>query len=360
MRLAFVCFKLNLPSTWTTHDLASIAESLGHEALILELPNGRATPSSLRAAIVDADPDALLAVNLTRRNLGGAVPRSLPMAAFMMDGCDDIDTRAFADAFNDTRLDIMTGYVDSLPASGYDPARLHPLTVPIDPLKFFDRHRFSTTPPPDTYFFAGSRGYDPADHAKSRRQWYETKRISLPGVLSVIDKLKAEQSGSPVPLHHWTVEEILLSDPSILSLSKTMPRVEWEMFMRVHFHFPIYEAIFRQAAVRSLMASGKKVTVCGGGWDANPEFSSIARPPIPHGRELADAYASHSRSLHMSSLFDTSHHRMSEILLSGGTLLTMGRSDPIERRWTVREAESFISDQRSALAPLFNCDLFHR
>jgi hypothetical protein len=166
-------------------------------------------------------------------------------------------------------------------------------------------------------FFASGRGFPLPAIVNMGANNYHKIGVDTEDVMAGALEIKKRYDMGANVMSMAECEDIFLNAGESIHRFKVLNPNGWPINFEIYFWWHVHEALWRQVIVRRLRLAGNEVHVAGGGWFDNDEFKDIASPHIMHGKDLAEAYASHSMALHIGG---PAHHRMAEILLSGGTV----------------------------------------
>lgn len=325
MRILIPVFNIRDPAYSTSEDLRDILMSLGHKAGYMLIHPGSAR-SDVMAAIKGMKYDLVLCVNHTRRMLWDVFPKEIPFITLLMDTVWGMREKSVVAAFNDRPCDKIFGYVEHLKPFGYDPGKLVETDIPVSPVKFHPPDNMA--PHDHGLFFASGKGWpiemmvkamEPA--CLNNHTCFLTKHDLL-GMANTLRSLYDNecQTMCADDFSVWVQSQ----EPSLKSTAERMGG-DWPLWCLMFLYWRMHEHVYRQSVVRNLIRRGLALRVAGDGWTDNPEFYDIAMPAIKHGRELASWYFNAGSSLHANGGGCVNHHRITEIMLSGGRPIVLDK-----------------------------------
>ncbi|MBF0140280.1 MAG: glycosyltransferase family 1 protein [Magnetococcales bacterium] len=310
LRVFFITSRFTTYLQYCTRDLCEGFESLGYACHVFkEGPydgmNNRVEP--LLKKLVEFKPDVIITISYLRYETP-AIPEHIPFISWVQDILGGISRGEFLDRINDKDIILSEMHHDELELAGYK-----------NYIKFptLSNDRLFNMPPSVEY------DYD----------------ISFVAHYSDIPSLANKQINDFV----YNIMENTLLEPQddprhgITRVQDYIDIIEpyiKETFPGISLGFQDYRSISRQAGnqiwrkkiLRWIIEGGYALSIFGLDWDRHPLFKPYAKGPTPHGNGSVLVYNRSRINLQLNP-FTTLHHRVFEVIGSGGFLL-LGRIDP--------------------------------
>lgn len=344
-----VLIPVSMHTTYLKHTAADLAEAfaqLGCECRVL-MERDESTvlsQSSNLRAIIDFDPDLILAINYTRSALGDAVPSDIPFVCWVQDAMAHLFDHRIGGSLGDR--DFIVGMVKTELVEQFDYPKEQTRWMPMIASK--------------SKFSASSAASSARGRFESEIAWV-THQSEHPDLLCsrLISDMKANAPDAAARF------EEVLGETNRIVTTRPHARIFLELHRLVDEAFfptgipadahglrsnmlntlviPYAERVFRHQVARwaADLASrhGWRFKLYGNGWENHPQLAEFAAGPIEHGEELSACYRGSVVHLH-ASLNQVMHQRVSECLLSGGL--------PICR--VARDAYAMMNNQAAAWA----------
>lgn len=337
-------------STFIRHAAADLARSLedaGHTARILMEPDAHShlTNVAFLHEIRAFEPDLVVQINYTRRNLGNLAPEGLPWVTWVQDAMSHLFDKAVGESQGAT--DFLAGNLrdDLFQFFGYARARaMHAPMVASEhkfhagPITGAQRDRFAC----DLAFVSHHSQTPEAMHrvklaeARSAR-WLERAIEELyplldeligcaPGVRPVGQGVGMTGAMGPLTRRlEGLCERVLTSvgqEPSDRNLAQLMSLYAHPMADRMLRHQTIgwADALARER--------GWSFKLFGRGWERHPTLGARAGGELTHGDDLRACYQAARAHLHVSA-HTIVHQRVFECAMSGGVPLCRLQGDDL-------------------------------
>ncbi|OGV53909.1 MAG: hypothetical protein A2X49_15630 [Lentisphaerae bacterium GWF2_52_8] len=331
-------------------DLQRLLIKLGYECGVCRIDDPRDCLKHLRKEVADCKPDMIVAINQLRRDFNDIFPKEIPFVTWVQDNCDNIHRIELAEIWRKNPLDYIFGYVDELLKYAYPPERLCYLTTIVSPEKF--RPRELSASDLEKYAcdicFASEKSEDIYTYIRYHVMFaYQRFGLKEEDLFELADALYA----------HYQQGGKLRGFAQFDQFMKGMPKLAPAYFGANHdgflilFYWHIAERIFRHVTLDMILATGAKLHLYGGGWEANAKYRKYAKGILPHGPELSKAYQAAKFSLHVNS-FETFHHRPLEILMGGGRPLA--RCSMTGGTPRIFDPASYAALQQESVAEIFD------
>lgn len=298
----------------TADGLASLLRSAGRRAHVTRVARpavDETTVAAIESALRPFPERDVLVINHTRQSLSPALDKVRHVVSYMQDESTALAGRE--DEWNRCE-DHIIGFTTQARGLGYESDRCIETPMFQCPFMFGESAGVRELP---LLFLASNKGDDPLEH-----YWRSTIRAmpQLEGKLSAegAARMLAAMREASMALDRPTTFEglrhaMLAAGGPVASLW-----TEFGEFPRFNIlmYWHIYERVYRQTVSARLLKAGAPLRVAGDGWRANPAFVRVAEPTLPR-RKLKSYYQGCKWSLHLNSSGGY-HHRLAEILLSGG------------------------------------------
>jgi hypothetical protein len=314
-------------STFLRHsaeDLAAALRAQGFKAEVLVEADSHSRMAGLAylRAADRLDPDLVVSLNTTRKQMHGVVPANTPFVCWIQDRM----ARLFHEEEGRAQgaLDFLVGHMfgELFARFGYprDRAWSHP--VPVSGAKFTPepapadlRERFAC----DVAYV--SHQSEPAEMMLERFCAACRDNPLMERFLRELFPLLVEAVEAPGDTPHWKRWEaagvtLLLRDPRYRAVQRPALWAE--------FCGPLAERIIRMQtlewAADICRRRGWRMRLFGKGWDRHPTLGAFASGPLEHGEAVRAAYQAARVHLHASTQTG-SHQRVFECALAGGLML---------------------------------------
>jgi hypothetical protein len=284
--------------------LAAGFRALGHEVelLVEQDPREQIDPAQIAVSLADADPDLAFLVDHVRPEYPKLLPRSLPVAAWILDELPTlVDPRVVAGlgAF-DLSFAWSRSLADEYVARGYP--HCAPLLFAVDDACYAVPARL---PAEDVVAYAThlSLPREP-DFAPGLYRALEDRMMSMAEVPSGIEPL--------APLLAAVVHELGIVVPA-----DRADALAYDCLI-------LARHVDRVRIADRLLDAGIPVALFGNGWADIPRFAPHARGPVAPGVALRETYQRHKVVLHINTRCNL-HPRVLEASAAGGFVLA--RSD---------------------------------
>ena len=295
MKIAFI-ENCTGPEAWAADDFAWWAKRLGHSVKV-----AHAGPEQeMISTVSQFRPELIVGMNILRKDMPGR------LKSF---GCSILTAAitaapefAYPAPFNaNDFVCCYTSIARHVPTSN----RLD-CQFPVNPAKFRNGARLKQR----TIFFASSKGGDEIPKPRVRDLLIEAMGRNL--LIEAINLLESI-ADRPMPFCHF--EGFLARFPVGMEI---LAHPQKELIL-VGLYWHCLDPMYRKSILRKLLKMGWKLRLAGEGWDKNPEFKAYAYGGVAvHGAPLAFEYSKSKYSLHLNINGNGDHHRLAEILCSGG------------------------------------------
>ncbi|MEO1583289.1 MAG: hypothetical protein AAFR96_01800 [Planctomycetota bacterium] len=318
-------------------DLARSLSDLGCDTRIISEPDDhtRLTPAAYSRAFAELDPDLIICANHTRddmdRLLGErAMPRTVPWVTWIQDSLPHLLTRDAGAAIGP--LDLAMGLVtpQMIDELGYPRDRTLAASMPASPAKF-------DTSAADPALLKGlacdvgiMTNHAETPEAMCARLVDEVS--SSPRSIAIVERIASEATR----LADEPPQTVVVTAACESIVRGIVPDADPETRANLTSNVAvrICDRIYRHRAVHLARAicerRSVRFAIFGQGWDAHPTLAPHERGPLPHGPELAAAYAAAGLTLNITAL-GSFHQRIAECAVAGGlpgVLLTRANCDP--------------------------------
>lgn len=314
-------------STFLRHsaeDLAGELRRAGCEAEVLVEADNHSRMAGLAylRAADRLDPDLVISLNTTRRQMHGVVPANVPFVCWIQDRMVRLLDPAEGEA--QTELDYLMGHMfgELFARCGYPRERAWAQPVPVSASKF------SSEPAPADLLerFACDVAYvshqsEPPEAMLERFCAACRDTPLMERFLREIFPLLHDAVDAPGDTPFWKRWEdagssLLHADERLFAVR--MPAV-WAEFCA-----PLIERILRMQtlewAAEICRRRGWGMRLFGRGWERHPTLHEFAAGPLEHGDAVRAAYQAARVHLHASTQ-TTSHQRVFECAMAGGLML---------------------------------------
>lgn len=346
--LVLACERSDLSAS-SAKGLADILRGLGYRASHRSTRQGIVCGPMLgevAEAVAAARPDLVVAINHTRHSLGPALKGVPRVATLLQDSTVSIQP-CLAPRWNaECPDDRFIGFASFAKTCGYDWARCFETPLFMCPEMFKPVKR----PPGPRFLFASNKGEDPLA--------YFTDKVfkAMPELRGMLDDrlalrlvqgVREAVDGGAVMGSFEDLRRLVAGwgGPLASLFHQYGGMVRFEILMRWH----MMDRVHRQAVLEWFRDAGLRVV--GRGWPENPAFrDAVLNGEIPRA-DLRGLYSASKWSLHVNSTGSGYHHRIVEILLSGGRPLVHGAclktgAEPFDRA-------AFADDQARYVKGLF-------
>jgi len=286
--------------------LATGFRALGHEIelLVEASPREQLEPAQIAVSLADADPDFAFLVDHVRPELATLLPRTLPIAAWILDELPTlVDPRIVSrlGAF-DLAFAWSRSLADDYAARGYP--HCAPLLFAVDDALYGVPAR---SPAQDVVAYAThlSLPREP-DFAPGLYRALEDRMMAMAEVPSGVEPL--------APLLAATVCELGLVVPP-----DRADALAYDCLI-------LARHVDRIRIADQLLSAGVPVALFGNGWADIPRFAAHARGPVAAGDALRDLYQRHKVVLHINTRCNL-HPRVLEASAAGGFVLARSDGD---------------------------------
>jgi hypothetical protein len=322
-----VLIQTTVHSTFLRHSARDLAERLREigctaEVLVEDDTHSRMAGIAYLSAVDRLDPDLVVSLNITRRQMHGFVPANVPFVCWIQDRMVRLFDPAEGEAQTD--LDFLMGHMfgELFARCGYPRERAWAQPVPVSAAKF------SSEPAPADLVerFACDVAYvshqsDPPETMLERFCAACRDTPLMERFLREIFPLLERAADAPGDTPFWKRWEdagssLLHADERLFAVR--MPAVWGE------FCGPLVERMLRMRtlewAADICRRRGWRMRLFGRGWDRHPTLHEFAAGPLDHGDEIRAAYQTARVHLHASTQ-TTSHQRVFECAMAGGLML---------------------------------------
>ena len=313
-------------TTYVQHsarDLAAAFTKAGCEARLLIEPDDSSRFSSLSylGPLCEWQPDLVVLINYTRRNIGEWIPGNVPLVCWIQDAMPHQFNQALGE--RQTRFDFLAGHVYEELVRRFGFPRERSMHVPV--VASCDK------------FHA-----EPVDAGLRRRMECEIALVSHHSETPELMHDRLVNEAGRGSLLHQVIDEVrpkvleLAQDPLKGPVHATLEKAAREAIRKhsgrepdarvltlVHksYCLPMADRVLRHQtlawAAELAEERGWRLHVYGRGWESHPRFAAFARGELAHGEELRAAYQAASVHLH-ASINTLAHQRVMECALSGG------------------------------------------
>ncbi|MFG0273883.1 MAG: hypothetical protein ACF8QF_02375 [Phycisphaerales bacterium] len=314
-------------STFLRHSAEDLAVALRSQGFIAEVlteddSHSRMAGLAYLRAAVQLDPDLVLSLNTTRRQMHGVVPPNTPFVCWIQDRMARLFHEEEGRAQG--RLDFLVGHMfgELFARFGYPRDRAWSQPVPVSSVKF-------TGEPASAELlgrFACDVAYvshqsEPAESMLDRFCAACRDTPLMERFLRELFPLLVEAVEAPGDTPYWKRWEaagvtLLLRDARFRAVQRPALWAE--------FCAPLAERIIRMQtlewAADICRRRGWRMRLFGKGWERHPTLGDFASGPLEHGEVVRAAYQAARVHLHASTQTG-SHQRVFECALSGGLML---------------------------------------
>ncbi|MCK4873046.1 MAG: hypothetical protein KAS72_10005 [Phycisphaerales bacterium] len=315
-------------STFLRHSADDLVDALrraGHEGRTVTEPDAHShltTPAYYRA-VLEFEPDMVIAFNFARCHMNEAVPNNIPFVTWVQDRLPrlfDPDVGASMRA-----LDFVVGhkYKELYEQFGYPVERMTEWPVPVNQHKLAGRRLSDSQLDPYRceLAYVSHRSEPPhIMHARLRLMAQDDDRLgqTLDDLFEQLKLICRDVSQRGIVNLY---DEALMDCLAAQGVTDPHPRLVETI--RTNYISPMTEQLVRHEtltwAIEICQRRGWRLHIYGNGWDKIDEYRNCARPALEHGTQLRAAYQAAITHLHSSAR--TNLHQRTLEGFSAGTLM---------------------------------------
>ncbi|MBC7833669.1 MAG: hypothetical protein H7Y88_01030 [Phycisphaerales bacterium] len=310
----------------SSQDLAASFERAGIRAEILEESDDSShfTATSYARTLLRLEPDLIVLINYTRRNIGTVIPSEVPVVTWIQDAMPHLFRQQTGPGLGE--LDFVAGhlYPELFERFGYPHSRTLAVPVVACSRKFHpsaidsnSQKRFGCE-----IAYVSHQSETPSDmHSRLVRE--ASRSGTDPIVVRVLERLEPQvrQIAQAISERNAQTELPRLTSEAIRAEFGTEPDPCMVTLVLKQYSEPYAERIVRHQtlawAANAARRRGWRLKLFGRGWACHSELREFASGDVPHGEELRACYQAAAVHLHMSSR-TLMHQRVLECVLSGG------------------------------------------
>lgn len=274
--------------------------------------------------------DNVLLVNSTRTPLKSVIPSNVRVVTWVQDDSENLLDPEAREAFNNVYTnDLMFGYMQRPIQTGFDKKRLIPTPFILNPGRL---RKINNTVPKNywTVTFLSHKNRDVYAEVLPKIYYkYRHYGITKKALCEATSEIELFHRAKQQPPTESQIKEIL-NKYNILTKIPAEDMRTRNTLIRVFFHWWINDMLFRKYRLKKLFRTVEKykhidIKLIGDNWYNTRHFWKYALTETGcTPEEAGDYYRAGKYSLHLSLQTTGTHHRIHEILLSGGKPLICG------------------------------------